>query len=57
MATNRYSLPSSVRTSVLTEDSDNQYIMIDSTIVRAHQRAACGKGGRGVRLWGIPEAG
>lgn len=39
---------------VLTEDPDNQYIMIDSTIVRAHQQAACGKGGRGVRLWGVP---
>jgi len=41
---------------VLTEDPDNQYIMIDSTIVRAHQQAACGKGGHGVRLWGVPEA-
>lgn len=40
---------------VLTEDPDNQYIMIDSTIVRAHQQAACGKGGHGVRLWGVPE--
>ncbi len=30
----------------MTEDSDNQYIMIDSTIVRAHQQAACEKGTR-----------
>ncbi|WP_210312654.1 IS5 family transposase [Rhizobium giardinii] len=29
----------------LTADRDNQYLMIDSTIVRAHQRAASGKGG------------
>ncbi len=30
---------------VLLADSNNTYIMIDSTIVRAHQQAACGKGG------------
>jgi len=35
----------------------NQYLMIDSTIVRAHQQAASGKGGRGIRRWGVPEAG
>nr|WP_152971054.1 IS5 family transposase [Rhizobium ecuadorense] len=29
----------------LTVDRDNQYLMIDSTIVRAHQQAASGKGG------------
>ncbi|WPO38968.1 IS5 family transposase [Tardiphaga sp. 42S5] len=29
----------------LTADRDNQYLMIDSTIVRAHQQAAGGKGG------------
>jgi len=29
----------------LTADRDNQYMMIDSTIVRAHQQAATGKGG------------
>lgn len=28
----------------LTADRDNQYPMIDSTIVRAHQQAASGKG-------------
>ena len=30
--------------------------MLDSTIVRAHQQAATGKGGAGIRLWGVPEA-
>jgi transposase len=30
----------------LTVDRDNQYLMIDSTIVRAHQQAATGKGGK-----------
>jgi putative transposase len=29
----------------LTADRENQYLMIDSTIVRAHQQAATGKGG------------
>ena len=33
---------------------DNQYLMIDSTIVRAHQQAATGKGGPRVRRWGVP---
>ncbi len=40
----------------LTADRDNQYLMIDSTIVRAHQQAACGKGGPRIRRWGVPEA-
>ena len=40
---------------VLLEDSDNRYVMIDSTIVRAHQQAAGGKGGARIRLWGVPE--
>lgn len=39
----------------LTADRDNQYLMIDSTIVRAHQQAAGGKGGPKVRRWGVPE--
>jgi len=30
----------------LAEDADNEYAMIDSTIVRAHQHAAGGKGGQ-----------
>ena len=40
---------------VLLADSNNTYIMIDSTIVRAHQQATCGKGGAGTRRWGVPE--
>lgn len=39
----------------LTEDADNAHLMIDSTIVRAHQPAASGRGGRGTRRWGVPE--
>jgi len=30
---------------VLAEDADNEYSMIDSTIVRAHQHSAGAKGG------------
>lgn len=41
---------------VLTRDRDNDYLMLDSTIVRAHQQAAGGKGGPATRLWGVPEA-
>jgi transposase len=40
----------------LIKDRDNQYLMIDSTLVRAHQQAATGKGGPRIRLWGAPEA-
>ena len=40
----------------LTRDRDNQYLMLDSTLVRAHQQAATGKGGPRIRLWGVPEA-
>jgi transposase len=39
----------------LTADRDNQYLMIDSTIVRAHQQAENGKGGSRIRRWGVPE--
>ena len=39
---------------VLLDDPDNRYVMIDSTIVRAHQQAVCGKGGAKVRLWAAP---
>jgi len=42
---------------VLAKDRDNEYLMIDSTIVRAHQQAATGKGGLKIRLWGVPEEG
>lgn len=40
---------------VLTEDQDNEYLMIDTTIVRTHQQAATGKGGPKTRLWGVVE--
>jgi transposase len=39
----------------LIQDRDNQYLMLDSTLVRAHQQAATGKGGIKTRLWGVPE--
>ena len=42
---------------VLLDDPDNRYVMIDSTIVRTHQQAVCGKGGAKVRLWGGPGEG
>ncbi len=40
---------------VLTKDSDNEYLMMDTTIVRTHQQAAAGKGGAETRLWGVRE--
>ena len=39
----------------LTSDLDNEYLMLDSTLVRAHQQAATGKGRAKIRLWGVPE--
>ena len=39
----------------LTGDPDNQYLMLDTTLVRAHQQAATGKGGTKIRRWGVPE--
>jgi transposase len=39
----------------LTADANNEYVMIDSTLVRAHQQAATGKGGARTRIWGVPE--
>ena len=30
---------------VLLDDPDNRHVMIDSTVVRTHQQAVCGKGG------------
>jgi transposase len=39
----------------LIKDRDNQYLMLDTTLVRVHQQAASGKGGPKVRLWGVPE--
>ena len=35
---------------ILPEDPDNRYVMIDSTIVRAHQQASAGKGRTRTRL-------
>lgn len=47
---------------VLTADRRNEYLMLDTTLVRAHQQAATGrgaprqrKGGPRHRLWGAPE--
>jgi len=42
----------------LIDAPDNEYVALDSTLVRAHQQAATGKGGGqkgGTRLWGAPE--
>ena len=39
----------------LLADPDNTYVMIDSTVVRTHQQAVCGKGGAKTRLWGVRE--
>ncbi len=36
----------------LLKDPRNDYVMIDSTLVKAHQQAATGKRGRVSRLWG-----
>jgi putative transposase len=42
----------------LSRDRDNEYLMIDSAIVRAHAQAATGQKGRSrTRLWGVPEEG
>jgi len=38
---------------LLVKDRDNEYLMIDSTIVKAHQQAATLK--KKIRLWGVPE--
>ena len=40
---------------VLSADADNEYLMLDSSLVRAHQQAATGKGGTKIRLWGVHE--
>ncbi len=40
----------------LVADRKNPYLMLDSTVVRAHQQAATGrKKGAKTRLWGVPE--
>ena len=38
----------------LIRDRNNQYLMLDTTLVRAHQQAATGKGGPKTRRWGVP---
>jgi putative transposase len=38
----------------LIKDRDNKYLMLDTTLVRAHQQAATGKGGPKIRRWGVP---
>lgn len=44
----------------LVKNKKNEYLMLDATLVRAHQQAATGKGvakkGERTRLWGVPEA-
>ena len=42
---------------VLVKDPDNEYVMIDSTIVRAHQHSAGARDKKKTRLWGVPEVG
>lgn len=43
---------------ILAADADNEYAMIDATIVRAHQHSAGAKGGTGPRKRsGAPKAG
>lgn len=39
----------------LIADRRNEYLMLDTTLVRAHQQAATGKGGPAIRLWGVRE--
>ncbi len=39
----------------LLKDPQNDYLMLDATLVKAHQQAATGKGGPKTRLWGVPE--
>ena len=39
----------------LIKDRKNEYLMLDTTLVRAHQQAATGKGGTRTRRWGVPE--
>jgi len=38
----------------LIKDTDNEYLMLDSTIVKAHSQAATYK--KKIRLWGVLEA-
>ncbi len=38
------------------QDPDLEWVIIDSTVIRAHQHAAGKKGGKGVRPWAVPGA-
>ncbi len=38
----------------LIKDRVNKYLMLDTTLDRAHQQAATGKGGPKIRRWGVP---
>lgn len=38
---------------ILIRDRDNEYLMLDATLVRAHQQAATFQ--KKIRLWGVPE--
>ena len=40
----------------LSDDADFEYLILDSTIVRAHQHAAGAKGGLGTKRSGAPAA-
>ena len=39
----------------LIQERSNEYLMIDSSIVRAHAQAATGKGKQCTRLWGVAQ--
>lgn len=39
----------------LLKDPKNDYLILDTTLVKAHQQAATGKGGLATRLWGAPK--
>ena len=39
----------------LIQDRSNEYLMIDSSIVRAHAQAATAKGGQRTRLWSVAQ--
>ena len=39
----------------LIQERSNEYLMIDSSIVRAHAQAATAKGGQRTQLWGVAQ--
>ena len=39
----------------MTDDPDNQYLMLDTALARARQQATTGKAGTAIRLWGVRE--